>query len=69
MRNVAGGLVQNGDRRHQLANEMQRRIDIKRRGLSGFQKAREPQPLRRVRHDGQRGARLTQAIDAADAGV
>ena len=71
VRDVRHVLVQHRDRRHQLAQQAQRRIDVERH-VGGFGKAQhlgEAQAGGDVGHQRQRRGRIFQPFDAADAAV
>ena len=71
VRDVARVLVQHGDRRHELADQAQRGVDVELQLLllRDAQDVGEPRAFEMIRHDRQRGRRRHRAIDAAHARV
>ncbi len=71
VRDLAGVLVQQRHRRHELPDEAERRVDVELKAplVRDAQDVREPRPLDVVRDDGEAGPWDLDSIDATDARV
>ena len=71
VRDVARVLVEHGDRRHELPNQAERRVDVELQAalVRDAQDVGEPRALDVVRHDRQRRGGRHPAVDAAHARV
>ena len=71
MRDVARVLVEHGDRRHELPDQAERRVDVELQAalVRDAQDVGEPRALDVVRHNRERRGGRHAAVDAAHAGV